>query len=438
MRRLAVFGVVLGTVLALCGPAFAGSGDQVWLKHFAGQDSCGEEARSMAVDSGSGTAYSLTRDGQCLLSQADLIAYSPSGSRKWAVNSGQWTDRPVQVAVDPDSHDVIVAGTRDQSLLVQAWSSAGTKLWGRTYGVKNSEIDVDGLVVDGHNRVFVGATVTVNGSGNTADFLTSAYKVSTGATLWHVRYDGTPHLSDTAVGIAIDPAKSELYVNGRSLNGERDQLVTIAYNSTTGAKKWGKRATEDTEDNVIGLAVDTTNHQVYSLTEPQNDAEIDLHAYHSTGSTAFHTTFGTGLLPEYIAVDPTNDSVYVGGWESTGGSTSQGVVVAFSASGAERWATLDTKGTSETADGLAVDTANHRVYLVLTDEISQQDHAVTLGVTSSGGQAWRATRSSPSADSGVDMGAVTADATRGQVYVCGEEIPASSDNASVVTIGYTA
>ena len=172
--------------------------------------------------------------------------------------------------------------------------------------------------------------MTASGTGTSADFLTSAYRVSTGATLWHVRYDGTPHLADTAVGIAVDPAKSQLYVNGLSENGERDQVVTIAYNSTTGAKKWGKRATEDFEDNVVGLAVDTTNHQVYSLTEPLNTAEIDLHAYTSTGSAAFHTTFGDGVEAQYVAVDSGNDQVYVGGWESTGGSNSQGLVVAFS------------------------------------------------------------------------------------------------------------
>lgn len=438
MRTLLLISAVVGTLLATCGPAFASGGQPVWLKHYAGQDSCGEEATATIVDPSNGTVYALARDGQCLLSQADLIAYSSSGTQKWAVNSGQWTDRPVQVSVDPSSHDVIVASTRGQDLLVQAWSSAGSKLWGKTYGVKNSEVDVDGIAVDGHNRVYVGATVTASGSDTSADFLTSAYRVSTGATLWHVRYDGTPHLADRAVGIAIDPAKSQLYVNGLSENGERDQVVTIAYNSTTGAKKWGKRATEDFEDNVVGLAVDTTNHQVYSLTEPLNTAEIDLHAYTSTGSAAFHTTFGDGVEAQYVAVDSGNDQVYVGGWESTGGSNSQGLVVAFSAAGVERWAALDTAGTAEVAGGLAVDTANHRVYLAANDTVGGQDRAVTLGFSSAGASAWRTSHQSPNSSSGVDVDAIVADSSRAQVYVCGAELPKSGEHADVVTIGYGA
>jgi hypothetical protein len=437
MRTLLVLSVVIGTLFATCGAAFA-DGQQVWLHHYAGQDSCGEQAASTVVDGSRGTVYVLARDGQCTLSQGDLIAYTSSGTRKWAVNTGTWTDRPVQVAIDPSSHDVIVASTRGQDLLLQAWSSAGAKLWGKTFGEKKSEVDVDGLAVDGHNRVFVGATVTTNGNGTSADFLTSAYRVSTGATLWHVRYDGTPRLADTAVGIAVDPGKSQLYVNGVSENGEREQLVTIAYNSATGAKKWGRRATQDYQDTVVGLAVDTTNHQIYSLTEPLNDAEIDLHAYTSSGSTAFHTTFGDGVAAQYVAVDPGNDRVYVGGWESTGGSHSQGLVVAFTASGIERWSTLDTAGTAETAAGLTVDTANHRVYLAATDAVNHYDRAITLGFSSAGVRAWRASRVSPTSSNGVDAGAIAADSARAQVYVGGAEVPNSGDRPDVVTISYGA
>ena len=438
MRRLLLaFGVVAGILVAFCSAAFA-DGEQVWLNHYAGQDSCGEEAASAVVDPSSGTVYALARDGECLLSQVDLIAYSATGSRKWAVNSGEWTDRPVQVAVDPSSHDVVVASTRGKELLVQAWSSAGTKLWGRTYGVKKNEVDVDGLVIDGHNRVFVGATITADDADTSADFLTSSYRVTTGATLWHVRYDGAPHLADRAVGIALDPAKSLLYVNGVSENGERDQLVTIAYNSATGAKKWGKRATADFEDNVIGLAVDTNNHQVYSLSEPLNDAEIDLHAYTSTGSTAFHTTFGDGVLPQYITVDPGNGRVYVGGWESTTHTADQGLVVSFAPTGGERWAALDTAATSEIGDGLSVDLMSHRVYLAATDEIDQRNQAVTVAFSSGGVLAWRATHTSPNANSGVDIGGIAVDSTREQVYICGAELSKSGEHADVVTIGYTA
>ena len=438
MRRLLlVLGVVVGTMVASFNPAYA-DGNQIWLKHYAGQDSCGEEATSAAVDASSGTVYALARDGECLLGQGDLIAYSATGSRKWAVNTGEWTDRPVQVAVDPSSHDVVVASTRGKELLVQAWSSAGAKLWGRTYGVKKSEVDVDGLAIDGHHRVFVGGTVTADEADTSADFLTSAYRVTTGETLWHVRYDGTPHLADRAVGIALDPAKSLLYVNGVSENGDRDQLVTIAYNSATGAKKWGKRAVADFEDDVIGLAVDTNNHQVYSLAEPLNDAEIELHAYTSTGSTAFHTTFGDGVVPQYITVDPGNDRVYVGGWESTSDTVNQGLVVSFAPTGEERWAALDTAATSETGDGLSVDLTNHRVYLAATDDIDQRNQAVTVAFSSGGVLAWRAVHSSPNTGSGVDLGAITVDPTRAQVYICGAELLESGERADVVTIGYTA
>jgi hypothetical protein len=63
---------------------------------------------------------------------------------------------------------------------------------------------------------------------------------------------------------------------------------------------------------------------------------------------------------------------------------------------------------------------------------------VTLGFTSSGDQAWRAGHSSPNASSGVDIGAISADPARAQVYICGGELLASGDHAEVVTIGYTA
>ncbi len=267
MRTLTICGVLLLAYVGGLGPAAAGA-QQVWMHTYPGVGACGLEAVSTAVDPGTGAVYAAYHDFECGPNAGLLVAYTSTGTKKWAVENTSFDDLPVGVAVDPATHTVLLASTRnDSEMLVQAFNTDGHKLWGKALLAGGSDnFDTIGLVVDAQGRVVVSGTVTHAG---VPSFSTAAFKVATGATVWHVHYNGGESLGATAVGIAVDPGLNRAYIVGTAFRGDGENLVTVAYGTATGNVAWTKEVSVGTDGaNAVptGIAVDSGNHQVYSLT----------------------------------------------------------------------------------------------------------------------------------------------------------------------------
>lgn len=441
MRVLVAMIGALVAVLSSVASAAAAPTRQVWQAAYSGADCEGSTGADTAVDSDSGVVYALVQDGQCpgYTVREDLVAYSANGQQLWSANSGGESDFPGQVAVDPATHDVLVAGMRgvnniDTELLIQAWSSSGHKLWGRGYSISNSSITVNSLVVDASGRAFVGATVLSN--RGKSDWLTSGYLVSSGATLWHTRYDDPAHGYDVAYGLAVDVAESHVYVTGIGTHSGKIQETTAAYTAGTGSQLWESHASEDPDDNsYLHVAADPVSHDVYALSYPDSDThDIEIHAYTDTGAIAWHTTWGTDITPEDIAVDPKTGQIDVAGQTDT-----SAVLVAFSSTGAELWATSTTLGTSPSVRDLTLNPTNHRAYLTAQQTTTAHRRIVTtLGYTAAGAHAWRATHTSPIANEASQPFAITVDGMRKQVYVITGEIGDAAGDWQAATIAYRA
>jgi hypothetical protein len=440
MRRSALVPILASAVLVGgVAPALA-SNQRLWLHTFTGGSNF-PLAKAVAVDPGNGNVYAFNEIDCCLLSSADTVAYRSDGTKLWTVNSGDPVhDEPSAITVDLATHDVLVTGRRSKGMFTEAYSSSGTLLWTTVRKVTGYELAPVGIVSDGHGRAVVEAQSRGDSSG-TVNFLTIAYQISTGSRLWLSRY-GASNSDDPAVGIAADPAKRQVYVVGSSMGTNYQELVTIGYDSDTGAQAWLARDTGGNET-PVGIAVDTSSHHVFAVSDTAVDVlQWDTFAYSATGSPLWHSTYqnpdGFNASPQAVATDSGNGQVYVAGERRTSTSGTLNVLVGYSSSGAQLWAQTYDDGAASFTRALATDTSNHRIY-ISGERTNSSGETITMtrGVTSTGSSAWSATVTSPVTNGVADPAALAVDGGRAQVYLTGTESNADG-GATVFTAAYHA
>jgi Tol biopolymer transport system component len=161
------------------------------------------------------------------------VAYRAStGAQLWARRyngPGDSNDNGKAIAVSPDGSRLFVAGyrtghqARDAETI--AYSSTGGRLWSRAYnGPANNDDQATAIGVspDG-NQVFVAGFRY--GAFFDRDYVTLAYRASSGNHLWEAFYDQD---RATAIALGVNPDGSAVYVSGMS----GPDFTTVAYGTS--------------------------------------------------------------------------------------------------------------------------------------------------------------------------------------------------------------
>jgi hypothetical protein len=164
------------------------------------------------------------------------VSYSAStGAQRWVRRyngPGDWNDNAKAIGVSPDGSRVFVTGyrtghdARDTETIAYD-ASTGARLWLRSY---TGPADFDdqatalGVSPDGRN-VFV--TGFRYGSTSFRDYVTIAYRASTGAQRW-LRYYDDADSADVAWALRVSPDGSRVFVTGTS----GYDFATVAYGAT--------------------------------------------------------------------------------------------------------------------------------------------------------------------------------------------------------------
>jgi DNA-binding beta-propeller fold protein YncE len=253
----------------------------------------------------------------------------------------------------------------------------GAKLWVKRYSSMGNGDDYADFVVTSPDGAEVFVTGRITKPGGNEDYATLAYDASTGATLWVQRYDGPGHARDFARSLAVSPDGSTVFVTGESVGtGPGADFATIAYDTTTGARRWLKRYDGPIHffDSAASIAASSDGTKVFvtgeSIVSRAHGADYVTVAYAaSTGATLWVQKYnGPGKgddAPYGVAVSPDSSKVFVTGqtWSGGGRDDDYGTVAYDAITGAELWTAPYNNSDLDIPSSIAVSSDGSKVFV---------------------------------------------------------------------------
>lgn len=203
-----------------------------------------------------GSAYDGYPVGGATDAHIVTVAYEAATGREiWSL---VWDGRPdatdagKTIAVAPNGKTVVVGGVTSSAentldyVTVAYDVGKGRELWSRTVnGLAPAGTDsLNGIAMSPRGDLVFVTGESAGVAEFDADYLTVAYDVRRGKTVWTARYAGLGQDgSERANAVAVSPDGSRVYVTGDSFGGRRDGKIqydyaTVAYAAASGAEQW--------------------------------------------------------------------------------------------------------------------------------------------------------------------------------------------------------
>jgi hypothetical protein len=345
LERLTATSLLLtASLLASEARVSAAPAVQAWVQRYNGPANGTDCAYAIAVDQTNGNVYVT---GYAMVTNYfhayATIAYSSHGTRLWTnyYIGPAHSDSATAIAVDPSSGNVYVTGWSETAsgsdFATVAYASAGTPLWTNRY---HHPIWLNAcayaVAVGLSGNLYVGGSVNNSKQGT---YATVAYS-SVGTPLWTNFYRGTAAAGAFFSTMAVD-GHGNVYVTGTSHeSGGASEFATVAY-SGTGTPLWTNcyvSAISYGNGPRMGIAVDNSDNQVYVAGYSENaksGLDYTIVAYSSVGialwTNRYYIANDTSERATALAVGKSGD-VY-----GTGGSDVDWATTAYSSSGARLW-----------------------------------------------------------------------------------------------------
>ena len=140
-------------------------------------------------------------------------------------------------------------------------TSTGARLWTRRYSAGRNDYSSDVVASPDGARLFV--TGRSEGGTSDDDYATVVYNAATGSQLWVRRYNGPGGGPDAAADVALSPRGSTVFVTGTGSGQHSFEAVTIAYSATDGTRRWVNRFADDTWGvDAVAVAVNTARPEI--------------------------------------------------------------------------------------------------------------------------------------------------------------------------------
>jgi glucose dehydrogenase len=217
-------------------------------------------------------------------------------------------------------------------------------------------------------RLFV--TGTLVGSTGANDYATVAYDASTGSRIWVKRYGGAGY--DVATALGMSPDGSTVFVTGAFGVGTRYDFVTVAYDTSTGAKLWAEQHRGATEGAAKALGVSPDGGTVFvtgtSATRSGSADYLTIAYDASTGAEVWASRFngpadGTDAATA-LTISPDGSRIFVtGSIVGWGGGRDYDTLAYDTADGAKLWFARFSNLAAAGANAICVSPDGARVFV---------------------------------------------------------------------------
>jgi len=234
----------------------AASGAKLWAKRYngpgkgAGNGIDAADALGVSPDGSKVFVTGRSSGGSTGYDYATVAYDASSGEKLWVKRydgPAGFDDSATALGVSPDGSKVVVTGWSGSSssgfdyATVAYDASSGAKLWATRYSRPGTDDPWALGVSPDSSKVFVTGSSTP-GSTNDPDYATVAYDTSSGAKLWGKRYNGPGNGFDSANALDVSPDGSTVFVTGDSSGSSSGfDYATMAYDASSGAQVWRKR-----------------------------------------------------------------------------------------------------------------------------------------------------------------------------------------------------
>jgi WD40 repeat protein len=284
----------------------AATGRVSWVARYAGEALEEDEPSDLVVsEDGSRVYVTGESEGVDTGEDYATVAYEAmTGHQLWASRydaSTHKSDRAFAMALSPDGTRLYVTGESDEGtydyLTVAYDVLSGQQIAAVRYSDPSTSVDtaVDIAVSPDGQTLFVSGHSYVIAEGG-YDYTTVAYRADDLSESWVARYDGSGGW-DTVARIVVSPVGDLLYVTGASQGPDgMFDLATVAYSTANGSEQWVARATRPGLSDEQATAVQTdaqgTSVFVTGSSFVGGDSEIVTLAYEaSTGEERWRARF---------------------------------------------------------------------------------------------------------------------------------------------------
>lgn len=320
-----------------------------WIGLLGGSGS--DSAYSVAVDS-SGNVYVLGISNAIGTYTAQLAKYDNSGAIQWQrrLGGGTSTSDYTSVAVD-SSGNAYICGANNSSgnndFQIAKYNTSGAIQWQRRLGSASTEYGLS-AAVDGSGNVYVcGYTESNNGS------VIAKYDTS-GVIQWQ-RTLGGSGISSISRSVAVD-SSGNVYVCGQYNISLTNSFQIVKYD-TSGTLQWQRRL--GTEASGLSVAVDSSSNVYVCGWNATSNVTYDFQVakYNTSGALQWQRTLASSSEADQansVAVDGSGN-VYVCGYSSNTGTSSDFQLAKYNTSGAIQWQRRFGGSAFDSGESIAVD-----------------------------------------------------------------------------------
>ncbi|HEV8539148.1 MAG TPA: SBBP repeat-containing protein [Bacteroidota bacterium] len=329
-----------------------------------------------------------------------VLKYDSGGSLIWSASYDGGFGNDMIVAMEIDTRDnVYVTGRStgpDSSIdcVIMMYTPAGERKWLARYAGTAGSVDIPAaMAIDRYGNAYVAGSTGAPSSP--ADYLILKYD-STGSLRWTRRYDGTPHLNDQAVDLAVD-VMGNVDVTGGSVSGGTSYDFTTIQYSPSGTLVWLKRYDyQNAYDYPVALTLDGDGD--IFIAGKSNSAgtlqDFAIVKYNSSGDLEWTARYDGPShsydFPTSLAVDR-NKNVIVTGASFLQASSFDYVTIMYSPNGSQKWIARFDGPVHESDIPVSLGTDDHdNVYVTgFSETVDGGRDFVTLRYNSNGGSVWK-------------------------------------------------